>query len=47
MAKEKEVKEEEEKEARKAIAPIVADYGREDLNALGAKVNEIVEALNK
>lgn len=33
------------KENEAAITPITVDFGREDLNALAAKVNEITESM--
>lgn len=34
-------------EAPKALARLDADFGREDLNALRDRLNEVIEALNK
>lgn len=31
---------------KKLIAPLSIDYGREDLNDIGRKINEIIDHLN-
>lgn len=46
MAKIKEVKE-EVKEVKALIAPLDLDLGREDLNKLVGKVNELITRLNQ
>ena len=38
---------EEESEEETKISPLALDLGREDLNALVRKVNELVEKVNK
>ena len=44
---EEEVLEEEPAEEETKISPLALDLGREDLNALVRKVNELVEKVNK
>lgn len=43
MAKAKEVKE----SPKIALTPLTVDLGREDLNQVVAKINEVIEFLNK